>query len=270
MVTNYVPKIATAKPSPKRNSPLFVSSKHLIWPHNPPRTSPLPLPHPCAAPRQPLGRFPEEAFHRPPSPTSFPTSELWNSHLAHDRRRRKITATAAKPCSRPDMPAPGSNAEETENTMGTGCSWRTSTAAAHAGGFPDTTAGSPRPPSWSARSLTSRMPAPITSKPLRGARSVPYLSNTSLMRLSRLLAAWSLLADQPAVVRPFLGLRGTDEGNHRLLPQAELLVLVLLLRGEESELGTQDGFNVFFKGEFGSNFWPLLVTTVGGARQSAR
>ena len=98
------------------------------------------------------------------------------------------------------------------------------------------------------------MPAPITSKPLRGARSVPFLSNTSLMRLSRLRAAWSLFADQLAVVRPFPGLHGTDEGNHRLRPQAQLLAVVLLLRGEESVLGKQDGFNVFFKGEFGGDF----------------
>ena len=58
---------------------------------------------------------------------------------------------------------------------------------------------------------------------------------------------------QLAIVVPLLGLGGTDERNHRLGPQTQGLVVVLLPGGAIAMRLQQDGFDVFFKGVFGGD-----------------
>ena len=97
------------------------------------------------------------------------------------------------------------------------------------------------------------MPAAVdVEAPPQGVQRA-FLVHHFLDALEQVAGRLRFVADQLAVVRPLLRLGGADEGNDRLRPQAQRLVVIRLLGGQEAMRLQQDGFDVFFKRGFGSD-----------------
>ena len=78
------------------------------------------------------------------------------------------------------------------------------------------------------------MPAAVDVEAAPQGVQRAFLVHHFLDALEQVARGLVLVADQLAVVRPLLRLRGADEGNDRLRPQAQRLVVIRLLGGQEA------------------------------------